>query len=64
LTIGLSFAALTAKFETGEMADALRSAQPVIDLAEGDPTKGDLIFGSLPALAIAWRGAAHVCRGG
>jgi adenylate cyclase len=63
LTIGLSFAALGTKYENGEMADVLRLAQRVIDLAGGDPTKGDLIFGSPLAFAIAWRGAARCCLG-
>jgi adenylate cyclase len=63
LTVALSFAALAAKHETGEMAEVLRLAQRVIDLADGDPTTGNLIFGSPLALAIAWRGAARCCLG-
>jgi len=63
LTIALSFAALTAKHETGEMAEALRFAQHVIDLADDDPTKGNLILGSPLAVAIAVRGAGRWCLG-
>jgi len=63
LTAGLSFAALTAKFEAGEMAEALRLAQRVIDVADGDPTAGDLIFGSPLAFELALRGAARWCLG-
>ena len=63
LTVGLSLAALAAKHETGEMADVLRLAQRVIDLAEGDPTKGNLIMGSPLAWAISLRGAARWCLG-
>jgi adenylate cyclase len=63
LTIGLSFAALAAKYETGEMADVLRLAQRVIDVANGGPTTGNLILGSPLALAIAFRGAARWCLG-
>jgi adenylate cyclase len=63
LTIGLSFAALAAKHETGEMADVLRLAQHVIDVADDDPTKGNLILGSPLAVAIAFRGAARWCLG-
>jgi adenylate cyclase len=63
LTVGLSFAALAAKHETAEMADVLRRAQRVIDLAGGDPTTGNLILGSPLALAIAFRGAARWCLG-
>jgi adenylate cyclase len=61
LTIGLSYAALVAKHETGEMADVLRLAQRVIELADGNPTKGNLILGSPLALAIAFRGLARWC---
>jgi len=61
LTVGLSFAALAAKFETGEMADVLRLAQRVIDVADGDPTTGNLIVGSPLAFALALRGAARWC---
>ena len=63
LTVGLSAAALGAKYETGEMADVLRLAQRVIDLADGDPTMGNLILGSPLAVAIAMRGAARCCFG-
>ena len=44
LTVGLSAPALGAKHETGEMADVLRLAQRVIDLAGSDPTMGNLIL--------------------
>ncbi len=59
LTVGLSFAALAAKHETGEMAEVLRLAQRVIDLADGDPTTGNLVLGSPLAFAITFRGAAR-----
>ena len=41
----------------------MRLAQHVIDLADGDPTTGNLIFGSPLAVAIALRGAARWCLG-
>jgi adenylate cyclase len=63
LTIGLSIAAFVSKHETGEMAEILRLAQRVIDLADGDPTRGNLILGSPLALANAWRGTARWCLG-
>jgi adenylate cyclase len=63
LTIALSFAALTVKYETAEMAEVLRLAQRAIDLTDGDPSTGDLLFGSPLAVAIAWRGAARWCLG-
>src|SRR5262249_3562831 len=61
LTVGLLFAAIYAKCEAGEMIEALRLADRLIDLAEGDPTKGDLILGSPLSHAIARRG--HVRMG-
>jgi adenylate cyclase len=62
-TIGLSVAAFTAKYETGEMVEGLRLAQRVIELADGDPTIGNLIYGSPLAVTLAWRGAARWCLG-
>jgi adenylate cyclase len=60
LIVGLSVGALAMKIETGEMADVLRLAQRVIDLAEGDPTKGNFIgMGSPLAAALASRGVAR-----
>jgi class 3 adenylate cyclase len=55
LTVGLSFPAIYAKGESGEFCDALRWSQRVIDLADGDPTKGNFIFGSPLALAFVQR---------
>ncbi len=55
LTVALSFTALGAKHETGELAEVLRLAQRVIDLADGDPTKGNL------DLRIPVDSCAHVC---
>jgi adenylate cyclase len=63
LMVALSFPALVAKLETGEIAEAVRVAQHVIDLADGDPTMGALILGSPAAIAIAVRGAARWCLG-
>jgi hypothetical protein len=59
LTIGLAFAAIVAKHQTGEPGDVLRWTQMVIDLAEGDPTKGAFILGSPLSAALAWRGVAR-----
>jgi class 3 adenylate cyclase len=63
LAVGLSLAALCAKHETGEMAEVLRLAQRAIDLADGDPTAGNLIYGSPLAFAITMRGVARWCLG-
>jgi adenylate cyclase len=63
LTITLSYAAFIAKHDTAEMRDILRLAQRVIDLADGDPTKGSLVIGSPLSYAIAMRGVARCCLG-
>jgi class 3 adenylate cyclase len=63
LTVGLSFAATYAKAESGEWLDVLRWSQRVIDLADGDPYKGNFIFGSPLAIALAQRGEARWCLG-
>jgi class 3 adenylate cyclase len=63
LTVGLSFAAIYAKFESAEWSDVLRWSQRVIDLADGDPSKGTLIFGSPLALAFTTRAMARYCVG-
>jgi hypothetical protein len=59
LTVGLSWAAIFAKGRNGEMSEVLRLSQRVIDLADGDPAKGNFIIGSPLALALVWRGAAR-----
>jgi class 3 adenylate cyclase len=59
LTVGLSFPAIYAKGESGEFCDALRWSQQVIDLADGDPAKGNFIFGSPLALAFVQRAIAR-----
>ncbi len=63
LTVALPFSAMIAKHETGEMADVLRFAQLLIDLAEGDPARGRLITESPLTVATAMRGLARWCLG-
>jgi len=63
LTVALLFAAIYAKCQAGEMVEALRLADRLIDLADGDPTKGNLIFGSPLSTAIAMRGHVKMCLG-
>jgi class 3 adenylate cyclase len=63
LTVGLSFMPIYAKLETAEWCDALRWSQRVIDLADGDPSKGNLIIGSPLAVAFAQRAMARYCLG-
>ena len=63
LTVGLSFMPIFVKLETGGWADVLRWSQTVIELADGDPTKGNLIIGSPLALAHSTRGLARAALG-
>ena len=63
LTVGLSFPVIYAKGHSGEWGDVLRWSQRAIDLADGDPSKGDLFVGSPLALAFTSRGIARYCLG-
>jgi hypothetical protein len=63
LTVGLSLAVIHAKIESAEYSDALRWSQRVIDLADGDPSKGKFLFGSPLAFAFTTRGIARYCLG-
>jgi tetratricopeptide (TPR) repeat protein len=59
LTVGLAFALIYAKGESNEIYDALRWSQRAIDLADGDPSKGNFIFGSPLAFAFTTRAAGR-----
>jgi len=63
LTVGLSFPLIYAKIHNAEWTDVLRWSQRVIDLADGDSSKGNFIFGSPLALAFASRAMARWCLG-
>jgi adenylate cyclase len=63
LTVALSVAAIITKHLTGETAEVLRLAQRVIDLADGDATKGNVIFSSPLTFATALRGTVRYCFG-
>jgi class 3 adenylate cyclase len=63
LTVGLSFAAIYAKAVCTEWSDVLRWSQRVIDLADGDASKGNFIFGSPLALALTTRATARYALG-
>jgi hypothetical protein len=64
LTIGAAYVAVVTKHATCEMADALRWSQTVIDLADGDPTKGaNFAMGSPLAAALGFRGVARYWLG-
>jgi class 3 adenylate cyclase len=59
LTVGLSGPLVYAKLESGEWSDVLRWSQSVIDLADGDPAKGNFIIGSPLAVALTARAIAR-----
>jgi hypothetical protein len=63
LTVGLSFAAIYAKLESAESSEVLRWSQRVIDLADGDPSKGNLLFGAPLALAFTTRAIGRYSLG-
>jgi class 3 adenylate cyclase len=63
LTVGLSFPVIYGKIESAEWSDVLRWSQTVIDLADGDPSKGNFLVGSPLALAFASRGMARYFLG-
>jgi len=63
LTVGLSFATIYVKLESGEWRDVLRWSQRVIDLADGNPSKGNFIFGTPLAHALTSRAIARYCLG-
>ncbi|MBV9173846.1 MAG: cyclase, partial [Chloroflexi bacterium] len=63
LTVGLSFPVIYAKIESAEWNDALRWSQRVIDLADGDPSKGNFLYGSPLAVAFTTRAAGRYWLG-
>ena len=63
LTVGLSMPVIHAKGESGEWGEVLRWSQRVIDLADGDPAKGNVLFGSPLAFGFVGRAIARFCLG-
>jgi len=63
LMVGLSGAAILPKLVSAEVSDGLQWSQRVIDLADGDPSKGNFIIGSPLAVAFAQRAVARWCLG-
>ena len=61
--MGLSFAPIHAKMESAEWSDVLRWSQRVIELADGDPAKGNFLFGSPLAGAFPSRALARYWLG-
>jgi class 3 adenylate cyclase len=63
LTVGLTWLPIYAKIHNGQWCDVLRWSQRVIDLADGDPSKGNFIFGSPLAVAFTTRAMARYALG-
>ncbi len=63
LTVGLSLPFVYAKAENAEWSDVLRWSQRVIDLADGDPSKGNFLIGSPLASASISQGIARYWLG-
>jgi class 3 adenylate cyclase len=63
LTVGLSFAPIYSKMESGDWSEMLRWSQRVIDVADGDPSKGNLISGSPLPIALTTRAVGRYCLG-
>lgn len=58
VTTGLLFAAIHSRYLTGDLQEVLRLAERVIELAAGDPIKGNILTGSPLAFATAMSAAA------
>jgi len=63
LTIALLYTAAQAKWEAGAAGECRRLVQRVIDLADGDPTRGNVMLASPLAWALSLRGAAGLSLG-
>jgi class 3 adenylate cyclase len=63
LIVGLSFMPNLVGIETGGWADVLRWSLRAIELADDDPTKGNVIMGSPLALAYATRAMGQAVLG-
>ena len=63
LIVGLLTVPIVAKWDAGEMAEAMRLSQLAIDLSGGDPTMGNLILGSPLAFMLALRASTRCCLG-
>ncbi|OBB36440.1 adenylate/guanylate cyclase domain-containing protein [Mycobacterium sp. 852002-51961_SCH5331710] len=63
LTVAFLVTPIIAKWNAGEISEAIRLSQRAIDLADGDPTMGSLVIGSPLAFMLALRGSARCCLG-
>ncbi len=63
LTVALMMVPILCKWNAGEMCEAMRLCQRVIDLSGGDATMGNLIIGSPLAFALSLRASAACSLG-
>ena len=63
LTVGLFLPVVHAKIECAEVSEVLRWSQAAIDLADGDPSKGNFMIGSPLAAAFTTRAIGRYCLG-
>ena len=63
LIVGLLMVPIVAKWDAGEMTEAMRLSQLAIDLSGGDHTMGNLIVGSPLAFMLALRASTRCCLG-
>jgi adenylate cyclase len=63
LTVALSTAAMAAKHESAEVAEAMRIAQRAIDAAGGAVSAGTIVFENPLAMALAVRGVTRFSMG-
>ncbi|WP_420109942.1 adenylate/guanylate cyclase domain-containing protein [Mycolicibacter arupensis] len=63
LMVALAIAPGNIKVQAGEAVECLRLAERIIELAEGDLTKGNLLIGSPLVIALMFRGSCRYCLG-
>ncbi len=63
LTVGLYMPLVHAKGQSGGWVDVLNWSQRTIDLADGDPAKGNFLFGCPLASGFIGRGLSRCCLG-
>jgi len=63
LTVGLAYPGTYAKGECAEWSDVLRWSQAVIDLADGDPSKGNFMIGFSVSDGLHFAGYGRYCLG-
>lgn len=63
LMVALAIAPGNIKVQAGEAAECMRLADRIVDLAEGDPTRGNVLIGSPLVVALMLRGSCRYCLG-